>query len=203
MWKRSFQLLNSAWRTKFICKNFMAKNVSFLSGNIDDSRSIFMGSSTGTTTSIFLKNSLVGFSDTKTEVYFPNYTNIVKDIPTLQVKKNAQLLTLLKNNMNHNLYENGNMLVKDKIDNQYWMGNLLKKRRRKMNRQKYKKRRKRDQFKREALKNLRLRKKQRKERARERKQEILSKMVVNTSISRRRTRYLAHKLQPGVMKVMG
>lgn len=164
---------------------------------------MFMGSSTGTTTSIFLKNSLVGFSVTKTEVYFPNYNNIVKDIPTLQVKKNAQLLTMLKNNMNHNLYENANMLFKDKFDNQYWMGNLLKKRRRKMNRQKYKKRRKRDQFKREALKNLRLRKKQRKERARERKQEILSKMVVNTSISRRKTRYLAHKLQPGVMKVMG
>ena len=87
--------------------------------------------------------------------------------------------------------------------NVYWMGSLLKKRRRKMNRQKYKKRRKRDRFKREALKNLRKRKRQRKERAAERKQAILSNMVVNKSISKRRARYLSHKLLPGVVKGQG
>lgn len=83
------------------------------------------------------------------------------------------------------------------------MGSLLKKRRRKMNRQKYKKRRKRDRFKREALKNLRRKKTQRKERAAERKQTILSNMVVNNSISKRRTRYLSHKLLPAIMKGQG
>lgn len=84
-----------------------------------------------------------------------------------------------------------------------WMGSLLKKRRRKMNRQKYKKRRKRDRFKREALKNLREKKHQRKERVAERKQAILSNMVVNKTISKRRARYLSHKLLPGVIKGQG
>lgn len=87
--------------------------------------------------------------------------------------------------------------------NVYWMGSLLKKRRRKMNRQKYKKRRKRDRFKREALKYLRERKRLRKERAAERKQAILSNMIVNKSISTRRARYLSHKLLPGVIKGQG
>ena len=85
----------------------------------------------------------------------------------------------------------------------HWMGSLLKKRRRNMNRQKYKKRRKRDRFKREALKNLRKKKRQRKERVAERKQTILSNMVVNKSISKRRARYLSHKLLPGVVKGQG
>jgi hypothetical protein len=88
-------------------------------------------------------------------------------------------------------------------NNIYWMASLLKIRRRKMNRQKYKKRRKRDRFKREALKNLREKKRQRKERAAERKQAILSDMVVNKSISKRRARYLSHKLLPGVIKGQG
>ena len=88
-------------------------------------------------------------------------------------------------------------------NNVHWMGSLLKKRRRKMNRQKYKKRRKRDRFKREALKNLRKKKRLRKERVAERKQAILSNMVVNKSISKRRARYLSHKLLPGVVKGQG
>ena len=91
--------------------------------------------------------------------------------------------------------------VLDRTKNEvYLMGSLLKKRREKMNRQKYKKRRKRDRFKREALKNLREKKKQRKERAAARKQLMLSKMVVNKVISKRRARYLSHKLLPGFVK---
>lgn len=82
----------------------------------------------------------------------------------------------------------------------YMMGSLLKIRRKKMNRQKYKKRRKRDRFRRAALKNLREKKRQRKERASARKQLLLSKMVVNKAISKRRARYLSHKLLPGVVK---
>jgi hypothetical protein len=101
--------------------------------------------------------------------------------------------------------KNINEYVEEKTEtnNIYWMGSLLKKRRRKMNRQKYKKRRKRDRFKREALKNLRERKRQRKERVAERKQAVLSNMVVNKSISKRRARYLSHKLLPGVLKGQG
>ena len=128
-------------------------------------------------------------------IFVPSLTHFTingKKLPSMNFEENIR----------NDYFQEGTLDTEDR-NNIRLMGSILKKRRRKMNRQKYKKRRKRDRFKREALKNLREKKRQRKERAAERKQAILSNMVVNKSISKRRARYLSHKLLPGVIKGQG
>lgn len=159
------------------------------------------------------QSNMPSFLNSQNQIFkFPTHRNIMSnETQALLEAKNwntmgIRLPLLYPLNLNYKILENTigwkqepTGSVTTEIDNNfvYLMGSLLKKRRRKMNRQKYKKRRKRDCFKREALKNLRERKVQRKERAAARKEVLLSKMVVNRTISKRQARYLSHKVLPG------
>ncbi|XP_028393651.1 uncharacterized protein LOC114517987 [Dendronephthya gigantea] len=197
---------------KVLCRagctfNIVSKKCNILPKFVRGNKTI-TASSPSTKPYIFpcLSNLVLNYENIK-EIQFPKYLNEY-------TRLNLSLLNLeniTTNNMKFLRKTNDKGFKIDCLqkevpgiaENTYWMGSLLKKRRRKMNCQKYKKRRKRDRFKREALKYLRERKRQRKERAAERKQTILSNMVVNKSISKRRARYLSHKLLPGVIKGQG
>ena len=151
----------------------------------------------------FLANPLQ-YNEHQQEIKCPKHSDFNISFPSLKNFINNKKLPSINfdKNIRNECFEEEILDIEGR-NNIYWMASLLKIRRRKMNRQKYKKRRKRDRFKREALKNLREKKLQRKERAAERKQAILSDMVVNKSISKRRARYLSHKLLPGVIKGQG